>query len=170
MRISKSRSVGAINSPYRPISALDYGEFPEVLGGVPGGVASRPQGARSIADVLRSHQPDLIYVPFPYEPHTDHEATARLVAAALPDLPSVKTIALYEVWTPLSANCIVDVTDQLELKIEALGCYTSALNSVDYCHTARGLAAYRSGAGLHGHGYAEAFLLVRPDELRSLEL
>jgi LmbE family N-acetylglucosaminyl deacetylase len=143
---------------------LEFLRYPD------GGVASRPPAGRSVADMLRAHQPDLVYVPFPYEPHTDHEATARLVAAALPDLPSVKTVALYEVWTPVSANCIVDVTEQFERKIEALGCYTSALESVDYCHTARGLAAYRSGAGLHGHGYAEAFLLLRPDELRSLEL
>jgi len=34
---------------------------------------------------------------------------------------------------------------------------------VDYVHTIKGLAAYRSGQGLHGAGYAEAFcLLERP--------
>ena len=31
---------------------------------------------------------------------------------------------------------------------------------VDYVHTFRGLAAYRSGHGRHGTGYMEAFLLL----------
>src|ERR1700738_1365383 len=107
-------------------------------------------------------------MPYPYEAPADRVAAARLVAAALGDLPSIRTIALYEVWTPLCANTVVDVTDQFERKVEALACYTSALQSVDYTHTARGLAAYRSGAGLHGVGYAEAFLVIDPAELAQL--
>jgi LmbE family N-acetylglucosaminyl deacetylase len=135
-----------------------------------GAVSSRPPEGKSLADAIRERSADLVYVPFPYEAHTDHVASARLVAEALASgsVPSVRTVALYEVWTPLCPNVIVDVTAQLEHKIEALRSYTSALQSVDYVHTARGLAAYRSGAGLHGTGYAEAFLVIRPDELASL--
>ena len=36
----------------------------------------------------------------------------------------------------------------------------SAMEVVDYVHTFRGLAAYRSGHGRHGTGYMEAFLLL----------
>lgn len=135
-----------------------------------GAVSSRPPAGESLADAMRARAPDLVYVPFPYEAHRDHVATFRLVAEALAggSVTSVRNVALYEVWTPLCPNTIVDVTGQLARKIEALGSYTSALQSVDYVHTARGLAAYRSGAGLHGTGYAEAFLVIGPDELAAL--
>ena len=133
-----------------------------------GGVAAGRPAATSLAQALQGLAPDLVYVPFPYEAHADHVAAAQLVAGALATVRSVRTISLYEVWTPLCPNTVVDVTEHFQRKIDALACYTSAIQSVDYTHTARGLAAYRSGAGLHGVGYAEAFLVIDPAGLDQL--
>ena len=57
-------------------------------------------------------------------------------------------------------TCLVDISATIDAKLEGLGRYASALASVDYLHTIRGLAAYRSGQGLHGRGYAEAFCVL----------
>jgi LmbE family N-acetylglucosaminyl deacetylase len=119
-------------------------------------------GAQALAAVLAELAPDLLYLPTPVDVHRDHRGTAALVAACLPRAPSVRHVALYEVWTTLYPSCIVDIGASVDRKIDALRQYASALTSVDYLHTAKGLAAYRSAQGLHGRGYAEAFLVLEP--------
>jgi len=84
------------------------------------------------------------------------------------DVPAVRRVALFEVWTPLYPNTLVDISAQIERKIDALSRYTSALEVVDYTHTTRGLAAYRAGHGLHGRGYAEAFTVLDRDPFLEL--
>lgn len=117
-------------------------------------------GRVALVDVLARSGADLVYAPHPAESHRDHVASARLLGAALEDLPAVATIALYEVWTPLHPTHLVDVTGTIDAKLAGLARYTSALTVIDYIHTSRGLAAYRAGQGLGGRGYAEAFLVV----------
>jgi LmbE family N-acetylglucosaminyl deacetylase/SAM-dependent methyltransferase len=131
-----------------------------------GGIDNSSGG--NLERTLSDLQPDLVYAPFPLDAHRDHVAAARLLTAALPSVPSVAHIALYEVWTALYPNCIVDITAEIDTKLEALSRYEAALGSVDYLHTSRGLAAFRSAQILHGRGYAEAFVLLTKD--RFLEL
>ena len=66
-------------------------------------------------------------------------------------------MALYEVWGPLVASHLVDITADIDTKLAALRHYESAMAGIDYARTAKGLAAYRSGQGMGGIGYAEAF-------------
>jgi N-acetylglucosamine malate deacetylase 1 len=70
--------------------------------------------------------------------------------------------------TPVYPNVVVDVSDQISPKLAGLEQYRSALASVDFVHTARGLAAYRSVHCMHGRGHAEAFTLLHPSEFRQL--
>jgi LmbE family N-acetylglucosaminyl deacetylase len=111
---------------------------------------------------------DLVYAPNPVDAHRDHVATTRLLAEALPRLPDVRRIALYEVWTPVQPNVLVDIGAQLDTKLSALDQYASAIEVVDYRHTIEGLNAYRSGHGLHGRGYAEAFCVLEREPFLEL--
>ena len=131
---------------------LDFLRLPD------GGVG--PAGAPALRDALRRSGADLVYAPNPVDAHRDHVATTRLLADVLPDLPAVRRIALYEVWTPVYPNVVVDICGQLDASLRAIAHYASATAVVDYGHTLRGLAAYRSGQGLHGSGHAEAFTLL----------
>jgi len=117
-------------------------------------------GRSALVAALVASEADLVYAPNPVDAHRDHVATTALLASALAAVPTVTHVALYEVWTPLYPNCLVDVTATMGTKLAGLGCYASALAVVDYRHTAEGLAAYRSGQGLHGAGYAEAFCVL----------
>jgi len=117
-------------------------------------------GRAALVAALSATAADLVYAPNPVDAHRDHRATTELLAAALPDLYAVRHVALYEVWTPVYPTCLVDISATIDAKLEGLGRYASALASVDYLHTIRGLAAYRSGQGLHGRGYAEAFCVL----------
>jgi N-acetylglucosamine malate deacetylase 1 len=75
----------------------------------------------------------------------------------------------YEVWTPLFANCLVNIDDTLEIKRAALAHYRSQLADVDYTHTQFGLNAYRSAAFLGGKcRYAEAYCSVPLAQYRRL--
>lgn len=128
-----------------------------------GGVGASSDDGEVLHQALAGLEPDLLYAPWPVDVHRDHTATARLVGQVVGSLPSVARVALYEVWSPLAPTHLVDIGDHLQMKLDALGCYHSALRAVDYRHTAQGMAAYRSAQGLHGRGYAEAFCLLEPD-------
>ena len=101
---------------------------------------------------------DLVYAPNPVDAAPEHLALCRLLGRALPSAPSVRRVALYEVWTPVEANVVVDVTAEIEAKLEALA---RCAGGGDQVAAVRGLAAYRSAHGLHGRGSAEAFTVLR---------
>jgi LmbE family N-acetylglucosaminyl deacetylase len=130
-----------------------------------GKLAGHAELAARLRAAVQGRDPDLVYAPWPLDAHADHRAVTAAAASALPASASV---ALYEVWGPLVPTHVVDITDVIERKTAALGCYETAVRGLDYAHTARGLAAYRSGQGLGGRGYAEAFCVVRDDELLEL--
>ena len=133
-----------------------------------GGAGTGRGAAGELAQALAGFAPDLLYSPSPADGHSVHAAVAGMVAEALPSLPSVAHVALYEVMTPIYPTVVVDVTDQIEAKLAGLGHYASARASFDIVRAARGLAAYRSVHAQHGRGYAEAFTLLRPSELADL--
>lgn len=124
-------------------------------------------GDQDLGPLLCELAPDLVYCPFPFDAHRDHRGAAAALARAAGGA-GVERVALYEVWTPLAANTLVDIGAQLDRKLDALRCYSSALASVDYVHTCTGLAAYRSAQGLSGRGYAEAFTVLTVAELCDL--
>ncbi|MGH9165906.1 MAG: PIG-L deacetylase family protein [Acidimicrobiales bacterium] len=140
------------------LSAAGLGRVEPVFLRIPEGEVDG-HGAR-LAAALARLQPDLVYAPHPVDAHRDHAATTVLLARLLPGLGGIERVALYEVWTPLYPNVVVDVTGAMDAKLAGLACYRSAMEVVDYARTAAGLGAYRSGQTRHGQGYAEAFCVL----------
>jgi N-acetylglucosamine malate deacetylase 1 len=121
----------------------------------------------ALADAIRHHGADSVsvYAPALTDPHRDHRAanTALAIAGIGADVYG------YEVWAAAPVDVLLDVTATYERKETALRCYRTALETVDYVRSARGLAAYRSaGGGLGGNGYAEGFTRLRAAEHRAL--
>lgn len=112
---------------------------------------------RRIIDEIR---PDLVYLPFFLEEHPDHRETSRVLLDATEGRAYRFDCYGYEVWTPLLPNCLVDITDEVDLKRHALSCYKSQLADKDYIHTSLGLNAYRSSSLLQRGGYVEAFYMA----------
>jgi LmbE family N-acetylglucosaminyl deacetylase len=113
--------------------------------------------------------PDLVYAPWPLDAHRDHRGLLEALLAVHRTSGSPEwTIALYEVWGPLVASHLVDITAHIDIKIAALRCYEDATAGIDYVRTTMGLAAYRSGQGMSGRGYAEAFCVVPAARLHEL--
>lgn len=132
-----------------------------------GALASSPDAAVRLRAILMEVRPELVYVPFWLEEHTDHRAASRVLLDAVADTPLDFRCAGYEVWTPLFPNALVDITSVVPQKKAALAAYASQLAQGDYLHTCIGLNAHRA-AGLYApHGrYAEAFCMLSIGDYR----
>jgi LmbE family N-acetylglucosaminyl deacetylase len=115
-----------------------------------------------LAASLEALRPELVYLPFVTDLLEDHWQTSRLLVAAISQCRGewVKALVLrgYEVWSPLPANRVADITALAPRKRELLDLYTSQLRDVDYRRAVEGLNTYRSmmlaGTGI---GQAEGF-------------
>ena len=129
----------------------------------------------AVSEVVKKVSPDVVYLPFYGDMHTDHTAVANAVMVAVRPLvaPSVKAVYMYETlsetgWNYPTAdkafipNVYVDITEYFEQKMNAMKAYASQLR--EYPHprsieALRALAQYRgSNVGLP---LAEAFMCVR---------
>jgi LmbE family N-acetylglucosaminyl deacetylase len=121
-------------------------------------------GLRAVVD--RVH-PDLVYAPFFLDPHPDHAAGARLLSAVVERRSCIRTCFLYEVWSPLVPNVLVDITAQAETKRRAIRAHRTQVETIDMSTGMLGLNAYRAEMN-RVRGYAEAYLRLEPWELRQM--
>ncbi len=103
----------------------------------------------------------VLYHPWEGEAHGDHHGAALACGKALERLgPGILGLG-YEVWSPLPASVILDITPVLEVKRMALEAYVSQLFYTDYLHHILGLNAHR-GVFLEGRArWGEAFRVTR---------
>ena len=124
-----------------------------------GALRVNEQSVALMRERLATIRPQIVYLPFVYDLHEDHWQTNRVFAAAVRQLPPDRAVMVrgYEVWTPLLANRVADISDLMPLKREALACFKSQLRDQDYTRIVDGLNAYRSSGCFGGRGFAEAF-------------
>jgi LmbE family N-acetylglucosaminyl deacetylase len=115
-------------------------------------------GAAQLAELVRALGIDTVYAPWVGEQHVDHHVLARAARLALA-LAGFRGAAWgYEVWTPLVATWIVDVSSVHARKVAALAEHASQLAYHDIA--AKGLALsrqramYLSPESTHGEGFA----------------
>lgn len=115
-------------------------------------------------NIATTHSIDTIIAPWPMDMHQDHSAIGyAVIEAAKKGIPSVNRICFFEVWSPLPATHILDISTQWQRKLRALHCHVTALSCGNYERAMHGLASYRS---LLTHkmasddSYAEAFYLI----------
>ena len=112
--------------------------------------------------VARPYAPDLVYVPWSEETHSDHAHACSLLDLLL-DLwgkgggPHEPRVLQYEVWSPLPADCIIDISKTAEKKRMAMLAHKSQVAYTDYPHQLMGLAAHRSVYLPKTSRYGEAF-------------
>ncbi len=134
-----------------------------------GQLRSAPGLATRVREILTSIRPQLVYLPFFLEEHPDHRAATPILIEAMVGTGLGFDCCGYEVWTPLFPNCLVDITEVVEMKRQALQCYQSQLLVNDYLHASLGLNAYRSLALSEQHGrFVEAFFRASFEDYRKL--
>jgi N-acetylglucosamine malate deacetylase 1 len=140
------------------------------LDGPDGSLDDSPEIIAAVARIISDRKPAIIYAPGLTDHHRDHWATNRILRKALErlrsDLSRNLIIRGYEVWTPLPANRMAEITSVVQTKRQAIDVFVSQTRRIDYAWTILGLNQYRSMIHLLGRGYAEAFFETTVDEYR----
>jgi len=124
----------------------------------------QPDRIGAFRDIVERAAPDIVYAPFFLDPHPDHAAATRLLVEAADRGTAIGQCYLYEVWSPLVPNALVDITGQAPTKRQLINTHRSQVADIDMAQGVLGLNAYRAEMN-RVHGYAEAFLRLRPNEL-----
>lgn len=118
---------------------------------------------KQFAQIINDKKPDIIFLPFILDDHDDHRRANELLLAAeenglLKNVSGVKVWA-YQVYTSLPLNCVVNITDVIDRKLESILCYVSRFKQRDWAHYAKGLSAFnvRFLDGCTDQAYAEVF-------------
>ncbi len=146
------------------VAALDLiGVQDVVFLGEPDGVFAGSEAFdEKISDIISGFRPDWLFLPSWLDYHRDHVAIGHAVFSAWQRSGMRGRTFAYEIWNPLPATRIVDISGVIDLKMAALAYYKLPLKYRDYLTPSRGLSAYR---GLYlppaeTPRYAEAFLEV----------
>lgn len=130
---------------------------------------------RAFDETITSINPEIVFIPHKGDMHIDHRMVVEAVMVALRPVscPNLKAIYAYETlsetdWnTPSVDNVFIptvynDITEELELKLDAMRCHASQL--CEYPHP-RSIDAIRALAMHRGSTvcckYAEAFMTIR---------
>ena len=109
-----------------------------------------------IRQLLNAYQPDWVILPSPLDYHRDHVRIAAFLEPLCRRTASVEQLLFYEIWAPVPATHVVDITDHVQRKKEALLEHATAMVCGDYERAVDGLNNYR-GLYLGKGRVAEAF-------------
>jgi LmbE family N-acetylglucosaminyl deacetylase len=129
------------------------------------GLSGMPELADRLAEVLRECRPDWIYAPSWWEIHPDHAVLSRVVTNVLACGEFAAHLALYEVGVPLQPSHLLDITGYVERKKQAMLCFGSQLAQQAYDSHILALNRYRTYTLPASVLAAEAYRVVRPNEL-----
>ncbi len=121
------------------------------------GLKANKESIERTLRLIEEYGPDAIFTPNPLDNHPDHICTTQMVAAALKSYTEDTDCYCYEVWSALTPNTLVDITDEMEKKVEAIGKHRSQIEIIDYTEKIVGLNAFRSLTAGNGIRYCEAF-------------
>ena len=121
-----------------------------------GGFAGTPALAERIRGMLEAFRPDHVFLPAPIDYHRDHLRIAEFLTPLCRRCPTVEFLVHYEVWAPVLATHVVDITAQWDRKVAALSAHKTAMACGDYLAAIQGLNRYR-GLYVGRDRMAEAF-------------
>jgi len=120
-----------------------------------------------ISREIAEFDPDVVLLPSYLENNSEHLQTFYGGLESIRRHPKELMAMLYEVWTPLLPNMVVDITPLIDQKAEAVGAYVSQLQDLNFIAAFKGLNQFR--ATICGRkGFAEAFLFLNRTDLLKL--
>lgn len=118
-----------------------------------------------VRDLLIRFQPDWLFIPSVFDYHHDHIEIGRAVLSLWQNWRAPSRAFIYEVWCPLPATHVIDISRVIDIKKQAIRCYVLPLAHCNYLSASIGLASFRAlclPSG-QGGGYAEAFTEVKKE-------
>ncbi len=130
---------------------------PMFLGFPDGGLTHcMKEAGERLSGIVAAMRPDIVFAPSPVDYHHDHIAASKIMLELLRDLGSFK-LAFYEVYSTLRFTHLIEITDFVEKKKEAILNYRTSLYERPelYVKAALGLNSHRA-VFLQKEGYYEA--------------
>lgn len=132
----------------------------------------------AFSTVFRAVEPEIVYLPFPGDAHSDHATVFRAASACTkwfryPGLRSVRAyetlsetnFALNPVEKPFTGNLYVNIENYLEKKVAALSIYASEIGKHPFPRSEDAVRALATLRGSEvGVSAAEAFMLLKQIE------
>ena len=129
----------------------------------------------SVSEVFRAFKPEEVFLPYPGDAHSDHRITFEAVSACTKwfRYPSVRSVLAYETLsetdfgidpkdTGFRPNVFVDISQQLEQKLELMRTYESEMGEFPFPRSEKAIRALARIRGLQtGFEAAEGFVLLR---------
>lgn len=138
-------------------SAEILGIKEQIFFGYPDGkLAAGSASLKALNDLIHTVKPDIIFVPSFLDNHPDHRVVNEILINILSQEKFTGEIWAYEVWSPLFPNRIVNITNNIDAKKQAMAAHASQLNSRGYDKAILGLNQYRAEIN-NFSGYGEAF-------------
>lgn len=147
------------NESLRAAEILGYG-VPDFWGYPDRGLKADEDLLERIALEIEKEQPAYVYAPSWWEIHPDHTALSWAVSKGLSLAALEFNLYFYEIGIPLPPNCLLDITEVVEVKRSAMFAFQSQLGIQSYESQVLALNRFRSytlGPNVH---YAEAFRRV----------
>ncbi len=114
-----------------------------------------------VVEELRAFAPDVVYLPWEGDNNSDHLVLHEVVVRGLREVGFAGRAWGYEVWALIpKPDLVIDITDIVPDKRDALGCFATQNAYSDLCHPVFGMNAYRSLVLERSRGFGEAFALV----------
>lgn len=124
-----------------------------------------------IQAVFNTVKPELVFLPFPQDAHSDHKITYECAAACTKAFraPYVRKILCMDIISetnyasvPFDANCYIDIGPFIEKKLNIMEFYQSELLEPPFPRSKEGLLAQARYRGSTCYcEYAEAFRIVK---------
>ncbi len=166
----RARTVQAVRKYYGFSDVAELGLPPAGLDQIP-----RNDLVGAFVELVDAIRPEIVYLPYPGDVHTDHRAVFEAGVAATKAFrcPSVRSVRAYETLSetdfgidPTAAafrpNLFMDISDFLAQKLEALDLYPDELGTHPF---PRSMTSVEALARLRGSAIgveaAEAFMLLR---------
>lgn len=129
----------------------------------------------SISEIFCEIKPELIYTLNRSDAHSDHRFVFEAVMACTKSFryPYIREVLMYECiseteFAPVlpekvfQPNCYIDITDQMEEKLELMNIYKSEMGEHPFPRSNRNIRALATFRGASvGVEYAEAFQLIK---------
>jgi len=168
--LQRNRQVAAVSLRYKFSKVFELGYAPNTLFD---GVFSNL--VADIRDVFYAVNPNVIYLPFKNDVHSDHRITfqAAYSCAKTFRLPSVARILMMETLSEtefapsissdsFSPNVFVDITEYIEYKLDIMSLYKSELEAPPSPRSLRAIKALATYRGaMAGCSCAESFMLLK---------
>ncbi|PUB17846.1 PIG-L deacetylase family protein [Paenisporosarcina sp. OV554] len=114
--------------PILGISSLTFLDYPD-------GQVNQIKSSEDFIKVLEELKPDIVYTTSFIDAHTDHTATAHLLADALTKSQhQPQVVRQYEINCPVPPefiNCVIDITNENNTKLQAITYFKSQIIAFD---------------------------------------